>query len=392
MQILHFSTTPLAGAPLRVVRTLQQHLEHSIRLVDAQENIAYGSDLVFSRDRDEVLALAETADILHLHNYVHLDSRAFAPIDFRALHERGTRIIRHFYSAPETVMRHGQLAHNEVFDDLPALVIGQFHERYYPAAHVVPLALPTPAPASGPGQGVFFGPTTLRDMFQSRWDTKGARETRAVIQRACRRSNAPFHFVHGKSLAESLAAKRQSAIVVDELVTGSYHLSAMEGAALGRATLVWLDSRTRRVLEVIAGTETCPFINVHLNEAEATLVHLLKDSEETRQIGETARAWFDRYWNPAQVASAFDTVYNALMESPDNVKRQPELALDTPAAVHMAITFPNEVHAVKQREWWGVAPIGVRLVVGARVFARWSRRVLKRIPVLRALDRVLPHG
>lgn len=394
MKIVHFSITPLAGAPLRLVQVLRKHTDHEVRLIDLKPNPIFGEDIVFPRQREEAMAAAEKADILHLHNYLHLGSVQFAPIDFRALHRRGVRVIRHFHSTPDVVMSIGDLRHDQVFDGLPALVCGQFQERYYPEARVMPLVVLAGEASNAPhvetGCGAFFGPSNNEDMFERRWHVKGTPETRRMTARVCRQTGRPFHFMMGKPLEESLAAKRRSAVVIDELVTGGYHTTTLEALCLGRAVMTWLDLRTQRVFAEMAGTSSCPVINVHLGEAESILRYLLTHEEETQVIGRISGEWFATHWSEAKVAAQFDVAYQDLMESPDKIRRQPSLRIDDASGHFRAVVLPDIVHEKKRRQWLRTAPFGDTVPVRGRIAMRRIRKAIGGIPGARAAYHLLP--
>ena len=82
MKIVHFSKTPLAGAPIRLVHALQEHSQHEVHLVDLERWGNYQHDVVHVENPEKALALAEAADIIHLHNYLEYASDDFYPIDF----------------------------------------------------------------------------------------------------------------------------------------------------------------------------------------------------------------------------------------------------------------------------------------------------------------------
>ncbi|MBG3878903.1 glycosyltransferase family 1 protein, partial [Desulfovibrio oxamicus] len=185
MRVVHFAVTPLAGAPLRLVRALNAHLPGcAARLVDLTRygSEDFGQDVVFDETPDLARELAEAADILHFHNYLDLDSRHFAPIDFRALAEKGTLAIRQFHSEPGLVAgRMGITPAALLAQPIPALVVGQFQERCYPRALVVPNPLPIhdadhlphdPALHGPLRHDVFLSPTRLHSAWADRWNTK----------------------------------------------------------------------------------------------------------------------------------------------------------------------------------------------------------------------------
>ena len=365
MRVVHFAITPLAGAPLRLVRVLNAHLPGcTARLVDLTRygSEDFGQDVVFDETPGLARELAETADILHFHNYLDLDSRHFAPIDFRALAERGTLVLRQFHSEPGLVAgRMGIPPAALLAQPIPALVVGQFQERCYPRARVVPNPLPIhdadhlphdPALHGPLRHDVFLSPTRLHSAWADRWNTKARPEAEAAVRAACLPRGASWHLMHKTPLAATLAAKRLSRIVVDDLVTGSCHLTGLEGLAQGKPVLAHLDGRCRRVLTRMAETDACPFIDVRLEDAAHVLGHLLDHPADAQEVGRAARAWMEAHWQPERIAAAYGAAYADMARDPVAAARdwrQPDLALDTPAERFFAVTLPDVVHAARRQ-------------------------------------------
>ncbi|MGJ3522738.1 cytidylyltransferase domain-containing protein [Nitratidesulfovibrio sp. D1] len=379
MRVVHFAVTPLAGAPLRLVRALNAHLPGcTARLVDLTRygSEDFGQDVVFDETPDLARELAEQADILHFHNYLDLDSRHFAPIDFRALAERGALpkknvlAVRQFHSEPGLVAgRMGITPAALLAQPIPALVVGQFQERCYPRARVVPNPLPIddadylphdPAVHGPLRHDVFLSPTRLHSAWADRWNTKARPEAEAAVRAACLPRGASWHLVHRTPLAQTLAAKRLARIVVDDLVTGSCHLTGLEGLAQGKPVLAHLDGRCRRVLAHMAGpdthpTDACPpdsspFVDVRLEDAAHVLGHLLDHPDEAQEVGRAARTWMEAHWRPERIAAAYGAAYASLARDPVAAARnwrQPDLALDGPAKRFFAVTLPDLVHAAR---------------------------------------------
>lgn len=347
MNILHFAVTPLAGAPFRLTQAITAHTPHTARLVDIAHygTEDFGHDVIFSENPEEACALAEWADVIHFHNYLEYDSQQFAPIDFHALRRKGVRFIRQFHSHPHLVAKVMCISPVALLrQDIPAIVIGQFQERFYPDAMVVPNPIPMYdaaylPDASSPVHDVFLSPTRLLSGAADRWNTKGMPETLDVIRRACNATGATWKLMHKTPLKDVLAARRASRIVVDEMVTGSYHLSGLEGLSQGKPVLAWLDDRSQRILRYFSGSEECPFITARVTDAEAVLMYLLEHPEEASTIGQQSRSWMERYWFPEKCLAHFSRAYSLLFDSPEQVTRQPELSLR--GKRFFAVTLPN---------------------------------------------------
>ena len=109
MQILHLSHTPLVGAPGRICRALNMLPEVSARwavldsTVGNYNKIAFDLDLCWDNNKDEIIYLAERADVIHLHNYIGLETRDFSPLDFNMMWRRNKPMVRQFHSNLEAL-------------------------------------------------------------------------------------------------------------------------------------------------------------------------------------------------------------------------------------------------------------------------------------------------
>jgi len=322
MKVVHLAMTPLAGAPIRLVQALNACTAVSARLVNLNPG-AYGSrtfdeDLDFSRDRALAVELLHDADLVHCHHWMDLRCNPFG-VDL----SRKT-VLRQFHSEPGFVAHHAGVAVQTILDDpLPQVVIAQFHERLYPRARPVPNLInfdaieqtlrQVPAPDGRQPAVVSFAPTSDVAAGADRWNTKGAPETLAMLHRLSAAHgfvvDAFNHVPHG----ESLRRKASADLVIDELVTGSYHLSGLEALALGRPTLGYLDARMVAVLAALTGSDALPWVNLHLGVMADILPDLLQDRALCREVGRNSAAWMREHWATARMVSHFVRVYEDVL-------------------------------------------------------------------------------
>lgn len=333
MQVVHFSLTPLAGSPIRIVNALRRHTSWYARLI-VLDPAAYGTrtfegDLVWSRDREEAWSCIESADILHLHHYFDLAHNPFE-LDFTELQRRGKRLIRQFHSGPFHIAG-GQMSRVTEIIQSPVsqLVVAQYQERYFPNARVVPnlvplqddLYRPLGAPNLTAAVKIFFAPSSPHSAWKSgeamaRWENKGSPETAAMLERLSARNPLVVADIRrDMPHAECLRARQAADLSIDDLVTGSFHLSSLEGLAQGVPTLAFLDPRTLSVLAEMAGTPTHPWINCRLENAEDQLASLAAQPELRYMLGQSARDWMTRYWNDRDLVCHFTDAYAHILES-----------------------------------------------------------------------------
>jgi hypothetical protein len=357
MKVLHFSITPLAGMPVRLVQALRRHTGVDARLVDLKRFGLYDHDLVLSESPQETLDLAWDADVIHLHNYLDYDSKAFGRIDFRALAQSGKRVVRQFHSAPSLVAEvMGFTPEKLLAQDIPCLAIAQYPERLYPKAMVVPNFVPETEEAylpssKAPRWDIFYSPTKDFSAWADRWSTKGMPEASSVIEGVGRRTRAATRIVTGLPLAQALEEKRASRIVVDDLVTGSYHLTGLEGLAQGKCVLSYLDERSLMLMRRFSGSDTHPFVNVRLEDAGEVLEYLVGEPELTRELGVQGRRWLAEYWAEERMIRHYERVYELLLEDPRLVARQPELSLESRSKYFFFHTLPDLIYRSRASAW-----------------------------------------
>jgi FkbM family methyltransferase len=351
LKVLHLALTPLAGAPIRIVTALNAFTGIQARLINLNPR-AYGTrtypeDIDFSTQPDLARDLIESADLIHLHHWIDLAHNPFG-VDLR-----GKRVIRQFHSHPAWIARHAGVDVEAVIaDPLPQLVIAQFHERFYPRARPVPnllnaadlqasAAAAVVAPPGAPLR-VAYQPTVDTSALQQRWDTKGKPETLTWLQRIA--ANLPLEIDCAGDLpySEALARKARADVVLDELVTGSYHLSSLEGLALGKPTFAYLDARMVAVLAALTGSSALPWINTHLTTVEGPLRDLHADPALRAEIGAAGRAWIERHWDSAKLIQHFVSAYRDVSAGRACLREPNE-------ARYVAVNLPNVDWSVRSQ-------------------------------------------
>ena len=322
MNVVHVSLTPVAGSPIRIVNALNSYTSVSARLVTlrpgAYGNRTFENDLVWDEDKDEALSLIDSAEIIHLHQYFDLTDNGFG-IDFYQYKKMDKLLIRHYHSVPW----HGGWSQSKILSEpLVKLVIAQYPERYYPAAVVVPNIVPTNAPLYLPANKedpvrIFYSPSTLTSAWEDRWNTKGAPETKALLRRIKRKYGNLITIVIAQNIPhyECMRLRQSCHISIDELVTGSFHLSSLESLSQGIPTLAFLDDRVQKnLLELTGSSGTLPWVNVRIEDAEVALDKLIEDETYRSDIGYKSRQWMERYYSDDKIVQRFSEVYDSIMD------------------------------------------------------------------------------
>lgn len=358
MKVVQFSMTPLAGAPIRIAKAVNSHTDVHVRHVDLKRWNIFEHDHIHIENPDLTLDLCNSADIIHLYNYVHIDSTDFHPVNFRELQKRGKIFIWQFESTPMLVSKMSGLTIEEITNSkIPKLVIAQYPERFLNTAMIVPNIIPEMSDDYMPDIGnniidVIYTPSKTISSWDSRWDTKGMPETMKVLNKLTHNINYNIKILNNKPHKEIMKAKQKSRIVVDELITGSYHLSGLEGLSCGKPTLAYLDHRTDYVLREISGSNICPFINVRLEDSYSVIKYLLENPEVTRELGLKSRKWIEKYWNEAKLSNIYADIYYKLLNNPSLIKRQSSLKIDGKDQKFFSVDSPDIIYNARATNYY----------------------------------------
>ena len=366
MKILHFSKTPLAGSPIRICKALSLVDGVSARFVVLNEE-GYGKhsfehDLIWQRDKEKVLKLTEEADVLHLHNYINLATTEFSPINFSDYWQNGKAMVRQFHSTDQLISRMSGETPEEIQScPIPKLVISQYPERFYPTAKLVPNIVfdnnqnNIYEKRDDKKIRICYSPSNFRPSRSTRWDTKGYPETIKLLKRIKKRAKqqgtpVDIDIIEQVSHAECLRRKALADIAIDDLVTGSYHMSTLESLIQGSTVLTFTDQRVLRAAEEVCGKTNFPALNVRLEEAEQVITDLIKQPELIRQIGKESRQWMLDHWSRQKMARVFLHHYKTVLDEP-RIPFEPRFSLDTPASIYRNIELYDNLWKARQRYW-----------------------------------------
>lgn len=315
MKIVHLSNTPLSNSPSNLAK-IQRDVGHDSRaLLHRQANtnkIFVGGELWQNMDHDQLTNMFEDADVVHFHNF-GWTQQIFKhhPHLIEIVKEKKCLIQ---YHSPRQGLESFEDTLKDTFFDNRRAVVAQYQTRLYPEANfIVPNVLPIfddmfkPIPSRDWGQPVIsYAPsnTNLRG-----WDDKGFSKIMPILKRGRRLTvdiitNTPYE--------ETMLRKKWATIGLEEVVTGSYHLSFLEYLAFGCATIGNLDDPTKKAMAAVVGIEAVaelPYIQTDIQSLPETLNEIF---EMGQTYGERARTWMETHWNPNTLVKYFDDIYAKL--------------------------------------------------------------------------------
>lgn len=321
MKILHLSNTPLSNAPANIVQAQQSCGHESSLLLERQSNINkvfVGGDLWSKFHPEELEEKFVSADVIHFHNFAKEQLIFKRHPQLWEIAKKKKSVIQ--YHSPRHSTESFETTISDPMFKGRKLVLAQYHTRLYPECeHIVPNIIPINdtrymplknAAAKGSPVSISFSPsnTHLRG-----WDYKGYDVIYPIF---CDLQRKGFHtdIIKNVPHEECLDRKRWSHIGVEEIVTGSYHLSFLEYMSMGVATFANMDELTIQAIGKIVGEEGVKnFAHIQVDPVKlSTRVQSITAAGYVNEIGADCRKWMEKYWNPADHVKRYNSIYESL--------------------------------------------------------------------------------
>ena len=324
MKILHLANTPLSNSPANIA-SCQNYAGHQARLLLAHKTgrnkVFVGGDTWRDQPPDALIALFDGADIIHMHNFTWTQE-IFQHIPELKRIAMTKKFVVQFHSARK--------AHEDFEDTLldPSfkgrkMVVAQYQPRQYPECEwVVPNPLPLHEDrfriirkgkwGDVPPLCVSFAPS---NGHLKGWDYKGYDQLEPVM-RHLTQWGVSTDMILGVPYEECLVRKSYAHIGIEEIFTGSYHLSLLEYMALECATFGHMDDLTKAALKSVVGTDAfniMPYIDVSCTQDLLQALRQLTHTPEwVTHRAKQSREWMLKYWDPKLLMKQYDKVYESL--------------------------------------------------------------------------------
>lgn len=314
MLALHIALTPLAGAPIRIVNALNKHTNWQARLINLLPT-AYGKrtfpeDLIWDNDKILAISLIKKADIIVAHHPIDLVNNKFG-IDFKKVVKPSCKFIQHFHSN-----RFAYGIENPILNGYDAQsVIPHCPERTFLDFKILPNIIPIndeyllPKISHSTKPKVVFSVSTKRSRYKRRWDTKGYPEVSKKLKKFSKKIGFEYIEISNTPYYEAMRIKRDADIVIGDVVTGSFHLTELEGLSQGKAVFSFLDGRSLQTFMQEFHCTDIPFVNVEIEEIEGVLREIISKNLY-HKIGEFSRKWIEKYYDDSHLILRHIDFYN----------------------------------------------------------------------------------
>jgi glycosyltransferase involved in cell wall biosynthesis len=118
-----------------------------------------------------------------------------------------------------------------------------------------------------------------------------------------------LELVEGRRLDDARSVYERADVIADQFLIGAYALFAIEGMALGKPVICYLNDRFRPRHPEWA---ECPIVSANPDELEDAIRNLVSDPELRRELGARGPAYVREYHSLESVGAAMDAVYRGL--------------------------------------------------------------------------------
>lgn len=261
---------------------------------------------------DELEYWVDWADILHFHNRWKRQE-IFKRIPFK------------YKKKPSLIQIHSpRLSEDfsqEVASKKPLAIISQYHPREWEKelSYIIPNVVDIYDDAHICNPDKYGDRSPIVGYAPSNWNAKGWDDKGYGFMNDCLKrlemfkGSITYQRIVRKPWAEAMSMKQACHIGVDEVVTGSYHLSSVEFLAMGCATFAYLDEKTQAVCKEAIGAEELPWLNVKQGQFKSELRKVVQE-ESWDEKGKASRAWMEKYYDPRRLCDIYTNMYEDILK------------------------------------------------------------------------------
>jgi len=269
--------------------------------------------------------LLDHVDIFHFYN-----TNTFLPdfADIPLLKEKGKKIIMHHwgndvrtvevvkklnpYPLPPTYYTDEEIDNQLTFlsQYVDAAIVQDYEvyeyvKDYYKKVYILPLAcnleeIQTAYPlASNHNPSIIHAPTNR--------SFKGSDYVEAAIRKIEGKSNFTYQVVEKVSHEKAMQMYRDSDIIIDQLLCGSYGMLSVEAMAMGKPVVAYIREDVRGHFP-----DELPIVQATPENLDEVLLNLIQNPALRREIGIASRKYVAKHHNVKKVASELIRIYKKL--------------------------------------------------------------------------------
>jgi len=330
MRILHIARSNLAGAPYHISSFLNKYSNFenkclaSLKNENAEYDIAWRwKDKRIQEDIKQFRKLLDWCDILHIHNQPPLmnGSRGWEMLDnFKK------PIVMQVHSEPNKVESiYNNLCQHFTISAL--LVIAQYHavhmftENFFPVRNAIDIYDEYLMPTQNNNDllHITYSPSNkvslerLQSKWKSTWAYKSYPEVMNTLTDLEKKEIITYEVFDNVPFRQSLLRRQKGDIHIDDIYTGSYHKSSLEGLSQGKVVFANIKDWMFNFLKDFLHCEFIPWVVTDKESLESN-IQLFNDNRKLlKEKKSESRSWMVEYWNPQLIVNDYYNIYKELV-------------------------------------------------------------------------------
>ena len=317
MNILMLSETDPAGTAILFTNAINQHTEHSCRLITLAEKYCFGFEtdfhmhhtdklhvVVYEKRMREIEELLLSADIFHFH-ILSDESMEIGPFKVKDF-IKGKKIIHHHHGHPdfranpdEYCAKYRKLK-RKVLVSTPDLLLGM------PPAYWMPNLVPIHNP--------LYMPTEERyeEFTVGHSPTRLALKNTAELITAANKAEVNVDIIMNTTHKECLRRKQKCHVIFDHL-QGYYGIASLEGLSMGKPVIANLSDWVEANIKEFAETEDLPWLGAgDASMVQGCLGAISYPEYPLKEKGEEGRNFMVNHWSDKKVVDRLIKFYEML--------------------------------------------------------------------------------
>ena len=332
MKVLHMARSTIANAPVHINNFLNKYSKGQI------ENKCIASIKGIPTDKQDIRwrwenksivenypqleMLVKWADIIHIHNQPPFmgDSKGW-----KLLGKINKPIILQVHSEPEKIKPIYAVLTSH-FPIAKILVIAQyqavhmFQKNFNIVRNAIDINDENLKPQFNDNKvpHVTFSPSNkasldrLKSKWKSTWAYKSFYEVEPILKKLAKEGIITYEIFYDMPFKQSLQARKKGDIHIDDIYTGSYHLSSLEGLSQGKAVICNIKPWMQTFLKQFLGKDLLPWLVADKNSLEEKLRHYSTNRYTLIALQQYSRRWIETHWKPELVCNDYLKVYESI--------------------------------------------------------------------------------
>jgi len=281
----------MAAAPWELFKAIRKYTDIEISYINKTNRYADGRyfpfHLLLATSNGQARSALAKADILHVHNYW------FPLLDE---YRKEKKVMAQFHSLPRQ-LNWAELMENA---DICYTIRQPLHIREYKMPGLPNLIDPDELrPEARNGKiKIAFAPSSRAPITSPQ--TKGYFEVAQALNDIAIERDIEIVWIEKLAYETNLKLKRKAHILIDDVVTGNWHRTSLEGCAFGCA--------------VINKNDLEPFVYADLKTLRSVLLDLIDNPAKLKEAQERARFWVLTKWHAMDLVKAYKTAYMRLLQ------------------------------------------------------------------------------